>query len=177
MSCFGKLTIHMSNLTLCLKKTMGEKLRNVAIPLIKSFLDLLNLNRRPPTGKLPTRGFLSGLLLDFLASPNANDMNLLNRGDNSASTLQKREESEEKEDKNSDEDNSNSNSNNSDEDKMPSEEQLQEWVRAYVKCFSMDKATAKHALETASDKFAVNLVSKRPMIMKMLKEEVQKSKI
>ncbi len=117
------------------------------------------------------------MLLDFLASPNANDINLLNKGDNSASTLEKREESEDKDDKNRDDDNSNSNSNSTDDDKMPSEEQLQEWVQAYVKCFSMDKATAKHALETASDKFEVNLVSKRPMIMKMLKEEVQKSKI
>lgn len=39
----------------------------------------------------------------------------------------------------------------------PSERKLKQWVQAYVTCFNLDKASVKHAIETASDKFGVDM--------------------
>lgn len=49
---------------------------------------------------------------------------------------------------------------------------LRRWVKAYVACFNMDKATVKHAIETASDKFGVNLASKKDILKLLLTEEL-----
>jgi len=39
----------------------------------------------------------------------------------------------------------------------PSERKLKQWVQAYVTCFNLDKASVKHAIETASDKFGLDM--------------------
>ena len=55
---------------------------------------------------------------------------------------------------------------------MPTDEQLRQWVRAFVQCFDMEKATVKVALEIAGDKFGVNLSEKKDRIKELLTEEM-----
>lgn len=57
---------------------------------------------------------------------------------------------------------------------MPDDEALREWVKAYVACFNLDKATTKHAMETASDKFDVDLTEKKAQIKEFLTDEMMK---
>lgn len=59
-----------------------------------------------------------------------------------------------------------------DEENMPTDHQLRQWTRAYVRCFNSDKVTVKHALETASDKFGLDLSSRHTRIKELLVEEL-----
>ena len=61
---------------------------------------------------------------------------------------------------------------NGDGKKIPSDKKLRKWVKAYVNCFNLDKATTKHAIETASDKFGVDLIEKKATIKELLSEEL-----
>ena len=56
--------------------------------------------------------------------------------------------------------------------KAVSDKALRNWVKAYISCFNMDKATIKHAIETASDKFGVDLKDKKLKIKQLLTEEM-----
>lgn len=56
--------------------------------------------------------------------------------------------------------------------KMPTDAKLRKWVKAYVACFNLDKATTKHAIETASDKFGVDMTSKKAKIKMLLADEL-----
>jgi hypothetical protein len=55
---------------------------------------------------------------------------------------------------------------------MPTEEVLRAWVRAYVACFNLDKATTKHAIITCSEKFGVDMSKKKQHIKQLLAEEL-----
>jgi len=54
--------------------------------------------------------------------------------------------------------------------KMPTKKELRKFVQAYVTCFSMEKTTTKHLIQTASDKFDVNVSSKKKDILDLLAE-------
>mmetsp|Transcript_1030 Transcript_1030/g.2011 ORF Transcript_1030/g.2011 Transcript_1030/m.2011 type:complete len:349 (-) Transcript_1030:281-1327(-) len=56
--------------------------------------------------------------------------------------------------------------------KVPSEEVLRAWVRAYVACFNLDKATTKHAIITCSEKFGVDMSKQKQLIKQILAEEL-----
>lgn len=56
--------------------------------------------------------------------------------------------------------------------KVPSDEVLRAWVRAYVACFNLDKATTKHAIMTCSDKFGVDMSKMKQQIKQILAEEL-----
>lgn len=58
--------------------------------------------------------------------------------------------------------------------KLPSEKDLRKWVKAYVACFNLNKATINHAIETASEKFGVNVSSKKAILKTLLTEEIRK---
>ena len=47
---------------------------------------------------------------------------------------------------------------------------LKKWVHADINCFNLDKATAKHAIETVSDKFGIDMSDKKSEIMDLLRE-------
>jgi hypothetical protein len=47
---------------------------------------------------------------------------------------------------------------------------LKKWVKAYINCFNLNKATAKHAIETVSDKFGTDMSDKKSEIMDLLRE-------
>jgi hypothetical protein len=52
----------------------------------------------------------------------------------------------------------------------PSDKALRQWAKAYVVCFDLDKATTKHAILTASEKFGVDLAPRKAKIKEMLAE-------
>jgi hypothetical protein len=54
----------------------------------------------------------------------------------------------------------------------PNDRALRQWAKAYVVCFDMDKATTKHAILTASEKFGVDLAPRKDKIKEMLAEEM-----
>jgi hypothetical protein len=54
----------------------------------------------------------------------------------------------------------------------PTEEVLRAWVRSYVACFNLDKATTKHAIITCSEKFGVDMSKKKQHIKQLLAEEL-----
>jgi hypothetical protein len=58
------------------------------------------------------------------------------------------------------------------EPKMPSTKALRAWARAYLACFNLDKVTLGHAIETASDKFGINLEEKKDTLRLLLTEEL-----
>jgi len=55
----------------------------------------------------------------------------------------------------------------------PTDDMLRAWVKAYCACFNLDKVTTKHAIETASDKFGVDLSSMKEKIRGFLAEEIK----
>lgn len=61
---------------------------------------------------------------------------------------------------------------NNEDINMPTDHQLRQWTRAYVRCFNLKKVTVRNALETASDKFGVDLSSKHTRIKELLVEEM-----
>jgi len=56
--------------------------------------------------------------------------------------------------------------------KMPTKRELRKFVKAYVTCFSMEKTTSKHLIQTASDKFDVDVSSKKKDILELLTAEM-----
>lgn len=56
--------------------------------------------------------------------------------------------------------------------KPPTKAQLQAWVKAYVRCFNMHKATMEHALDTAADKFGMDLSSRKDDFRRWITEEL-----
>ena len=55
---------------------------------------------------------------------------------------------------------------------LPGDTELRRWVIAFLNCYNMEKATIKVALEVASDRFGVDMSSKKETIKRMLAEEL-----
>jgi len=55
---------------------------------------------------------------------------------------------------------------------MPNDEALKDWVKAYISCFNINKATTNHAIGIAEDKFGVDLSEKKALIKKLLTDEM-----
>lgn len=56
--------------------------------------------------------------------------------------------------------------------KMPSDEILRRWVRAFVRCHNMKSATIKKAVEIASEKFGVDMSGTKQRLKELLTEEM-----
>ena len=54
---------------------------------------------------------------------------------------------------------------------FPTDHQLRQWTRAYVRCCNPHKVTVQHALDMATDKFGMDLTSKYTRIKELLVEE------
>lgn len=154
----------------------------------------------PGTKTVPGKEGLVDLLLDFLGAPHvkmtksANQSNGSGSGSNGSNGTggkkkrgpgrprKKKPEEEEEEDEDVDMDMEDDEAEaevveeSEDEDEvvdgvtLPSAKKLKKWVEAYVTCFSLEKATTNHAIETASDKFGVDLVCKKEKIKELLAE-------
>ena len=136
--------------------------------MIKSLCDIFQVKR----GSAPLKKKeLIKLLLTFLASPGSEmvvaEGEKKRRGRKPGSKNKKKAVSVEKDD---DEDEDMDEDENETEGGTPSAAQLKKWVKAYINCFNLDKATAKHAIETASDKFGTDMSDKKSEIMDLLRE-------
>ena len=56
--------------------------------------------------------------------------------------------------------------------KLPSDDAMRQWVKAYVVCIDMETATTKDAVQTATAKFGVDMVIKKARIKELLAEEI-----
>jgi hypothetical protein len=56
--------------------------------------------------------------------------------------------------------------------KMPGDEEIRKWIKAYIACFDIKKATTNHAVLIAQDKFGVDFSDKKELFKELLTEEV-----
>jgi ribosomal protein L12E/L44/L45/RPP1/RPP2 len=152
-----------------LKTKMTQKAYKLVIRELKMICDVFDVDRFPST---IDKDELIERLLEFLSAPNAK---LTNAGGGGGSAKKKSAPKKKKgkkkqgEEETEDEE---SESEKEEEGKMPSDKALKNWVKAYVSCFNMDNVTIKHAIETASDKFGVDLTEKKGFIKKLLTESM-----
>jgi hypothetical protein len=156
---------------------MSVRAYKLGIPALKRICDVFDVDRTKKTSK----DDLIDCLLDFLGKP---DIELTNAKKADSKTRAKspkqakknkpKEEEDSEEEGSEEEEESNKESEQNDtgdedeKDKMPSDKALRKWVRAYVACFNLEKVTTKHALETASDKFGVDLSPKKGQLKELL---------
>ena len=55
---------------------------------------------------------------------------------------------------------------------MPTDDVLRAWVRSYLACFNLDKATTKHAIMTCSEKFGVDMTRRKTDLKILLADEM-----
>eukprot|EP00555_Chaetoceros_dichaeta_P013428 CAMPEP_0198252858 /NCGR_PEP_ID=MMETSP1447-20131203/3305_1 /TAXON_ID=420782 /ORGANISM="Chaetoceros dichaeta, Strain CCMP1751" /LENGTH=652 /DNA_ID=CAMNT_0043938253 /DNA_START=30 /DNA_END=1988 /DNA_ORIENTATION=+ len=169
----------------------ASRANKMFIPLLKSICDLFDIDRTPPPkGKVALdKDSIVDRLLNFLAAPdvkltNAGTRTTKKRGRTSMSKSPKSkkakkaeeveveveydEEMEEEEEEEEEEEIVKGPRVN----KMPTKKELRKFVRAYVTCFSMEKTTTKHLIQTASDKFDINVASKKKDILELLTAEM-----
>lgn len=170
---------------------MKVRAQKMTVPLLKTICDIFDVDRQPEAGRavLDKEGIIDKLLT-FLASP---DVKLTNRGKPktkkrgrpSISKSPKPKKSKKSEvaeevdvdDEEMEEEVNYENDEEEDADgtpgkKMPSKKELRKFVKAYVTCFSMEKTTTKHLIQTASDKFDVDVASKKKDILELLTHEM-----
>ena len=109
--------------------------------------------------KVQDKDTLIEILLDFLGAPSAEPLK--------GSKSKKKKESKAKKDSGSIDDYE-----EIVEGEMPTDKQLRQWVRAYVRCFNTSKKSLKDAMEIAEEKFGVSLKEKKDKIKELLTEEV-----
>eukprot|EP00542_Grammatophora_oceanica_P021267 CAMPEP_0194037560 /NCGR_PEP_ID=MMETSP0009_2-20130614/9898_1 /TAXON_ID=210454 /ORGANISM="Grammatophora oceanica, Strain CCMP 410" /LENGTH=377 /DNA_ID=CAMNT_0038679771 /DNA_START=59 /DNA_END=1192 /DNA_ORIENTATION=+ len=181
---------------------MSKKAYKMKIAELKKLCDFFQVDRSAKDGESVTKDVLVDRLLDFLGEPDeshcikpkgsssktsskkaaASKKSKAKSKKSSSSGKGKKnskKEEEEEEDEEEEEEEAVAASGDEEDDgddndgkKLPSDKALRKWVKAYVACFNLDKATTKHAMETASDKFGVNLSEKKRVIKKMLTEEM-----
>jgi hypothetical protein len=167
-----------------LQAKMSTKAYKLTIPLIKKLCDLFHVDRF----KLESKDKLIDALLDFLGAPSEDQLKGGKKSKKAAAASaasakssggkKKKKaaastevEEEEEEDEDDDDD-------DEDDDaplkkgELPSDEALRKWVRAYVRCFNLEKATVKHAIATASDKFGVDVSKKKALLKELLTSEM-----
>jgi len=180
-------------------RKMSTRAYKMTIPLLKTVCDLFDVDRQPDARKkavLDKEGIVDKLLT-FLASP---DIKLTNGGrlstkKRSRSSISKspktkkskkaedaevvvlddeddEEMEEEEEESEEEEEEKEEVGEGSRGKKMPTKRELRKFVKAYVTCFSMEKTTSKHLIQTASDKFDVDVSSKKKDILELLTAEM-----
>jgi len=165
----------------------AARANRMTIPLLKIMCDLFDVDRSHPgrPSALDKEGIV-GRLLDFMVAPditltNAGKPKAKKRGRPSISRSPKAKRSKKSEEieveveyieDEEEEEEEEDAPKGAEGKKMPSKKELQKFVRAYVTCFSMEKTTTKHLIQTASDKFDVDVASKRKDILELLTAEM-----
>jgi len=161
--------------------------KRMTVPLLKVICDILDVDRSPMGKRAPLgKEVLIDRLIEFIAAPDlkltvgGKINNKRSRSSSPAKTPKKKRarNSEEVEveiiDEEMDEDEEEEEEEEGVEvikgNKMPTKRELRKFVQAYVTCFSMEKTTTKHLIQTASDKFDVNVSSKKKDILDLLAE-------
>jgi DEK C terminal domain len=161
---------------------MAQKAFKLTVPEIKALCDFFCVDRMPADKeKNIDKDTLIDRLLDFLGAP---DEKMLAKKPSASTptpaaktgTPKKKKGPVPKNKKVPAEDDADEDENTlkgaTGKGEIPSDDELRAWVQAYVACFDLDKATTKHALQTASDKFGVDLSSKKTRIKELLGEEM-----
>lgn len=165
---------------------MSTKAYKMTIPLIKKLCDLFHVDRF----KLESKDDLIDALLDFLGAPSEDQLKGGKKSKKVAAAAtasaksggskksKKAAASTERDDVVEEEEEDNDDDEDDDDDaplkkgELPSDEALRKWVRAYVRCFNLKKATIKHAVATASDKFGVDVSKKKSLLKELLTNEM-----
>jgi hypothetical protein len=132
----------------------------VKIPELKKLCDIFVVDRF----KVNTKDDMIEVLLNFLGSPSGKLLKgsqTRTADEGSSSKKSKKKKSEGLDDYEEIEQGS-----------TPTETQLRQWVRAYVRCFNTDKVTLKDAMSIAEDKFGVGLKEFKELIKLLLTEEM-----
>lgn len=170
---------------------MGAKAYKMSLPQLKSLCDFFGVDRRGALAK----DDVVDRLLDFLGEPSA-ELLIGASGKRTRNTKKKQkkrngkakgEEDNEEDDLDEVVDKDDPDYDDVDDDKlksdeptvdgkavtkMPTQDKLRKWVRAYVRCFHETKLTVNHALEIASEKFGVDLTPKKADLRKLLIDEL-----
>ena len=150
---------------------MGARAYKLPVPLIKSILDFLKVDRKGVT----TKDDLVDLLLDFLGEPDEEFIVGFKKSTEKKKRKKERTKDEKEDEKGGEEQSGDDYSDIGDErveEGEPSDEMLRRWVRAYVRCHNMKNATVTSALELATEKFGVDLSSKKQRFKELLTEEM-----
>mmetsp|Transcript_28222 Transcript_28222/g.39710 ORF Transcript_28222/g.39710 Transcript_28222/m.39710 type:complete len:328 (-) Transcript_28222:211-1194(-) len=150
------------------EKKMSVKAFKLKLPEIKNLCDMFDVDR----SKNPTKEDLIDRLLDFLGTPDEKLTKSFAKQKSKSEKISKKEPASTKKEKNEKKEKDSGKDGTIIKGKMPTDKQLRKWVQAYVRCFDLDKATTKHAIVTASDKFGTDLTSKKARIKEMLAEEM-----
>lgn len=150
---------------------MAQKAYKLKKNEIKTLCDVFDIDRSPAS---IDKDELIERLCDFLSAP---DPKLTKAGPSSTkpkkktTKKKKKKEEEETDDEESEEEEQVVEAIKVDGE-IPSDKKLRKWVKAYLACHNTDKVTINHAIETASDKFGVDMSEKRKTIKIMMTEEL-----
>jgi len=162
-----------------LQRKFAVRANKLTVPGLKSTCDLFDVDRTAGAGEKQGKEFLVDKLLDFLGEPSKKLTKtwISNNKKKAAAAARKEKESSKKAKKTAKEESDDDDDEEEDDmfeevdgKKMPTDKAIKKWVRAYVRCFNLDKATTKHAMETCSDKFGVDLSDKKAFIKQLLTE-------
>mmetsp|Transcript_23400 Transcript_23400/g.50755 ORF Transcript_23400/g.50755 Transcript_23400/m.50755 type:complete len:344 (+) Transcript_23400:103-1134(+) len=162
-----------------LERKFAVRANKLTVPGLKSTCDLFDVDRTAGAGEKQGKEFLVDKLLDFLGEPSKKLTKtwISNNKKKAAAAARKEKESSKKAKKAAKEESDDDDDEEEDDmfeevdgKKMPTDKAIKKWVRAYVRCFNLDKATTKHAMETCSDKFGVDLSDKKAFIKQLLTE-------
>lgn len=157
----------------------ATRANKLTIPALKNMCDLFDIDRSAGAGEKQDKEFLVDKLLDFLGEPDKKLTKtwINNNKKKAAAAARKEKEASKKSKKKRVEESSDDDDEDGDDmydevdgKKMPTDKAIRRWVKAYVRCFNLDKATTKHAMETCSDKFGVDLSEKKTFIKQLLTE-------
>lgn len=149
---------------------MSQKAYKLLKSELKMLCDVFDVDRSPAS---IDKDELVERLCDFLSEPNPELTNASKSKGKSKTSSKKKSASKKKEKKETDDETEDEEEEEEEEvEGMPSDKALRKWVKAYVTCFNINKVTLKHAIETASDKFGVDVSEKKGTIKTMLTEEM-----
>ena len=143
-----------------MQKKYSTKAYKLHVPQLKKLCDVFALDR----SKANDKDKLVNILLDFLSKPSEEPL----KGSKKAAAASKKK----KEPKSKKSSSTLDDYEEIVEGEMPNDNQLRQWVRAYVRCFNTSKKTLKDAMEIAEEKFGVNLKEKKDRIKEILTEEM-----
>jgi hypothetical protein len=165
---------------------MGEKAFNLKVGELRDLCDFFALDR----SGIRDKADLIDRLLDFLSDPSAEHVKGSKAAKASSASKRKGGSSKKKKDDSSEEE-SDEEDEEQDEDeepkpkkgkdkgvdllkvekgKVPNDDALRAWVKCFVQCYDLEKASIKVALQVAGEKFGVDLGDKKDLLKEMLAE-------
>jgi ribosomal protein L12E/L44/L45/RPP1/RPP2 len=171
---------------------MGEKAFNLKVGEVRDLCDFFALDRSGVNAKAE----LIDRLLDFLSEPSAEHVKGNKAAAKASSSASKRKGGSGKKKKKDDSSEEESDEDDEEEEeeeeteatpkkgkkekgvdlhkvekgKVPTDDTLRAWVKCFVQCYDLEKASIKVALQVAGDKFGVDLGDKKDLLKEMLAE-------